>query len=224
MKNLKKSMLTEETIRALDGVKLHWAQLAFPTSEQFVCERFEKLRSKEEWKEDEVEFLKLFLGHVAYFYQPSAPKEVRDTQGSADRALQGILNANSDEKSEKKEWQVCGSKYVRLSEKSLHYLRQVYPDIYLKRHQDSKFQQVAEAIPHIQSSEDVIAWFVARIVNVAGGHKKLRQALEADLKTAGLRLVESKKSYGVVSAEISEEEEAKINGEADEFIKKGGQL
>lgn len=222
MKTLKKSELTEQTVQCLNGVELESAKLALTTNQEFLCEQFESLRKKEEWQEEEIEFLRLFLTQVAFCYQPSATAQMRESQAHAEKALQGILSANLKANTQEP-WVASGAQYIKLSEKSLHYLRQVYPEIYLKRHKDPKFQQVVDAMPYIQGSEEVMGWFVGRIVSVSGGHKKLRQALEVDLKAGGLKLVESERSYGIVSADIDAEDETKMAARADELVKKGGQ-
>lgn len=221
---MKKTDLTPELQALLTGS--FDLLIGYSFENEFMKERFNAVRQKEEWTESHVEILVSSLTLMVTGYNHEASKEFRIQQDQARKLLKAFLNLRAENGSEGNGFSLVSFDWLKLSEESIFQLNKAYADIYLKRHSHRKNQEVADSIPWIVKTGETMAWFVARIMTVAGRNKALRRALEADLLKAGLKLIESERIYGITEAETSEETTKEMLNQGEEWVseqkKKGG--
>jgi hypothetical protein len=197
-----------------------------------ATQKFLEFRNKEVWDEKQVTWLFNVFAEIAFVYHPEGPKTFRLAQETATKIMAHLTVATTTDGERDPEKRIAYGPtvlgYVKLSDGTIEKLNQCYADFYLMRHKEPKAIQILEALPFITQSRETMAWFVARIVNVSR-KKSLRLSLEKDLALAGMKLLETKRSFSVVYSHISSEDEATIRADSETAIdldkkKNGGGL
>lgn len=226
MKALKRSELPKELLEQMDKVGENLKPLN--QSETNPLQKFLKIRNQEVWDEGQVRWLFQFFTNIAVGYFPEAPESHRLIQDTAVQILGGLTVASTEEGERDPAKRIAYGPmplgYVKLSDRTIERLNQCYADFYLIRHKEPKAEQILEALPYITKSGETMAWFVARIVNICR-KKSLRLSFESDLATAGMKLVETQRTFSVVYSHITKEDETTVRTESEKaFGKKGGGL
>lgn len=226
MKQLMRSQLPVELLEQMDQVSEKLKPLN--SGETNPLQRFLKIRNEEVWKESEVKWLFQLFTEIALTYFPEAPESHRLIQDLSVKILGGLTVATTSAGERDPEKRIAYGPtplgYVKLSQGTIEKLNQCYADFYLMKHKEPKALQILEAMPYIAKSGETMAWFVARIVNISRT-KSLRLSFEKDLALAGMKLVETQRTFSVVYSHISSEDEATVRSECEKaFGKKGGGL
>lgn len=226
MKQLNRSQLPNELLEQMDRV-FGELRLLNP-SDNNAIQKFGKIRSEEVWTESQVKWLFGLFTEIAITYFPEAPESHRLIQATAVQVLGGLSVATTEDGERDPAKRIAYGPmplgYVKLSQGTIEKLNQCYADFYLIKHKEPKAVQILEALPYITKSGETMAWFVARIVNICR-KKSLRLSFENDLAAAGMKLIETQRTFGVVYSHITEEDEETAKAQAEKaFGKTGGGL
>lgn len=221
MKQLMRSQLPVELLEQMDQVSGKLKPLN--PGETNPLQRLQKIRDQEVWKECEVKWLFQLFTEIALTYFPEAPESHRLIQDLSVKIIGGLSVATNEEGERDPAKRIAYGPmplgYVKLSQGTIEKLNQCYADFYLIKHKEPKAIQILEALPYITKSGETMAWFVSRIVNICR-KKSLRLSFENDLAAAGMKLVETQRTFSVVCSNISSEDEAKIRSDAEKAVGK----
>ena len=218
MNQLKRNELPCELLEQMDAMVGVLKSFAVKTGETPLFEKFLEIRGREVWDEKELKSVLQIFANLALTYFPEAPQSHRLAQEAAIKVIAELTVASTEEGERDPAKRIAYGPmafgYVKLSETTIERLNQCYADFYLMKHKEPKAIQILEALPFITKTGETMAWFVARIVNVCR-KKSLRLSFEKDLALAGMKLVETKRSFSVVYSHISSEDEARVRMDSE---------